>query len=248
MNPVNGNLIQTLGIQPGITAIMGSGGKSTLLRTLGLELMQSGAHVLLTTSTHMFPLAGIPWDGGSRRLSVPPWRSALSHSPSCTCEACAGIARGTICQTGTLDAATGKLSAPSEPFGTLAARFDYVLVEADGSKRLPLKAHAVWEPVVPDASTGVLWVVGASGLGHPIAEVVHRPGLFCQRCGATPGDEATPERVGAVLVREMCLSELEGARILLNQIDTLTDPYIDAAARLERTVQQPVTPLCLDPR
>mgnify|MGYP002516691697 CR=1 FL=1 len=248
MNPVNGNLIQTLGIQPGITAIIGSGGKSTLLRALGLELMQSGAHVLLATSTHMFPVAGIPWEGGSRRLSVPPWRAALSHLPGCTCEACAGITRGTICQTGTLDAATGKLSAPSEPFEALAARFDYVLVEADGSKRLPLKAHAAWEPVVPDASVDVLWVVGASGLGRPIAEAVHRPDLFCQRCGAVPGDTATPERVGTVLAREMRLSELKGARILLNQIDTLADPYRDAAARLERMAQQPVTPLCLDPR
>ena len=81
---------------------------------------------------------------------------------------------------------TGKLSAPVEPLNELAQRFDYVLAEADGSKRLPLKAHAAWEPVIPSGTANVVWVVGASGLGKPVAEVVHRPELFCERCGCDP--------------------------------------------------------------
>ena len=79
------------------------------------------------------------------------------------------------------------------------SRFDYVLAEADGSKRLPLKAHAAWEPVIPAATANVVWVVGASGLGKRVAEVVHRPKLFCERCGCEPTDAATPERVAMVL-------------------------------------------------
>ena len=58
METVSGNLASALRIEPGITAIIGSGGKSTLLKTLGLELMRAGGRVLLCTTTHMFPVAG----------------------------------------------------------------------------------------------------------------------------------------------------------------------------------------------
>ena len=158
METVSGNLASALRIEPGITAIIGSGGKSTLLKTLGLELMRAGGGVLLCTTTHMFPVAGVPWDGSNRRLGAAPWKPGAAHVPGCTCEACAGLARGSICQAGVLDPETGKLSAPAEPLGELAQHFDYVLAEADGSKRLPLKAHAAWEPVIPAATANVVWV------------------------------------------------------------------------------------------
>ena len=220
MKTVSGNLASALKIEPGITAIVGSGGKSTLLKTLGLELMRAGCRVLLCTTTHMFPVAGAPWDGSSRRLDAAPWKPGTLHVPGCTCEACAGLVRGSICQAGVLDPETGKLSAPAEPLNELAQRFDYVLAEADGSKRLPLKAHAAWEPVMPAATANVVWVVGASGLGKPVAEVAHRPELF----GCEPTDAATPEHVAQVLDAEMQALKLSTARVMLNQVDTLADP------------------------
>lgn len=238
METVNGNLASALRIEPGITAIIGSGGKSTLLKTLSLELMRSGGRVLLCTTTHMFPVAGVPWDGSSRRLDAVPWKPGALHAPGCTCEACAGLVRGRICQAGVLDPQTGKLSAPAEPLNELAQRFDYVLAEADGSKRLPLKAHAAWEPVIPAAATNVVWVVGASGLGKPVAEVVHRPELFCERCGCEPTDAATPERVAQVLNAEMQALGLCAARVVLNQVDTLAD--LTMADRFEVALDRPI--------
>lgn len=224
METTSGNLASTLKIEPGITAIIGSGGKSTLLKTLGLELMRAGGRVLLCTTTHMFPVAGVPWDGSSRRLGAAPWKPGALHVPGCTCEACAGMSRGSICQAGVLEPETGKLSAPAEPLNELAQRFDYVLAEADGSKRLPLKAHAAWEPVIPAATANVVWIVGALGLGKPINEAVHRPELFCERCGCELTDIATPERVAQVLNAELRMLNLSNARIMLNQVDTLSDP------------------------
>ena len=47
METTTGNLASALKIEPGITAIIGSGGKSTLLRALGLDLMRAGGRVLL---------------------------------------------------------------------------------------------------------------------------------------------------------------------------------------------------------
>ena len=238
METVSGNLASALRIKPDITAIVGSGGKSTLLKTLGLELMRAGGRVLLCTTTRMFPVAGVPWDGSSRRLDAAPWKPGASHVPGCTCEACAGLARGSISQAGVLDPQTGKLSSPAKPLDQLAQRFDYVLAEADGSKRLPLKAHASWEPVIPAAAANVVWVVGASGLGKPVTEVVHRPELFCERCGCELTDIATPERVAQVLNAEMRAIELSTARVMLNQVDTLNDPTM--ADRFEAALDHPL--------
>lgn len=238
METTGGNLASALKIETGITAIIGSGGKSTLLKTLGLELMRAGGRVLLCTTTHMFPVAGVPWNGSSRRLDAVPWKPGAAHVPGCTCEACAGLVRGSICQAGVLDPETGKLSAPAEPLDQLAQRFDYVLAEADGSKRLPLKAHAAWEPVIPAATANVIWVVGASGLGKPINEAVHRPKLFCERCGCEPTDTATPERVAMALNAEMRMLNLSNARIMLNQVDTLSDPAM--ADRFEAALGRPL--------
>ncbi len=238
METVNGSLASTLKIEPGITAIIGSGGKSTLLKTLGLELMRAGGRVLLCTTTHMFPVAGVPWDGSSRRLDAAPWKPGTLHAPGCTCEACVGLVRGSICQAGVLDPETGKLSAPAEPLNELAQRFDYVLAEADGSKRLPLKAHAAWEPVVPADTANIIWIVGASGFGKPVAEVVHRHELFCERCDCELTDIATPERVAQVLNAEMQALGLSTARVMLNQVDTLRDPTM--ADRLEAALGRPI--------
>lgn len=238
METVSGNLASALRIEPGITAIIGSGGKSTLLKTLGLELMRAGGRVLLCTTTRMFPVAGVPWDGSSRHLDAAPWKPGTLHVPGCTCEACAGLVRGSICQAGVLDPQTGKLSSPAEPLDQLAQRFDYVLAEADGSKRLPLKAHAPWEPVVPAGTANVIWLVGASALGKPINEAVHRPELFCERCGRKLTDIATPERVAMVLSAELRMLNLDNARIMLNQVDTLSDPAM--ADRFEAALDRPV--------
>lgn len=238
METTSGNLASALKLEPGITAIIGSGGKSTLLKTLGLELMRAGGRVFLCTTTHMFPVAGVPWDGSSRRLDAAPWKPGASHVPGCTCEACAGMHRGSICQAGVLDPETGKLSAPAEPLGELAQRFNYVLAEADGSKRLPLKAHAAWEPVIPSGTANIVWIVGASGLGKPINEAVHRPELFCERCGCELTDTATPERVAQVLNAEMQALELDAAHVILNQVDALSDPAM--AARFEAALGRPV--------
>ena len=50
----NLNLLKTLGIEKGITSIIGSGGKTTLMSALSKEAAQS-ARVIMTTTTHILP-------------------------------------------------------------------------------------------------------------------------------------------------------------------------------------------------
>ena len=99
-------------------------------------------------------------------------------------------------------------------------------------------SHAAWEPVIPAGTANVIWLVGASGLSKPINEAVHRPELFCERCGCELTDIATPERVAQVLNAELQALKLSTARVVLNQVDTLSDPTM--ADRFEAALGRPL--------
>ena len=174
-------LAPLLGIQKGVTAIIGSGGKTTLLRTLADELP---GRVLLCTSTHFQGYADLP-------TVLDPTESALQEALEKSRIVCAA-GRSPI----------GKLVDCGIAYEVLASLADYVLVEADGSRQLPLKAHAAHEPVVPPCSRQVICVVGMSGLHRPVREAVHRPELFCPLAGCNPEDEVTAELVARGLLRE----------------------------------------------
>ena len=174
-------LYPLLGIEKGVTAVIGSGGKSTLLHTLAREL---NGRVLLCTSTHFLAYADLPTVTNPTADKL---RQALAEHPV----VCAGR-----------ETAKGKLTDCGLPYETLAELADYVLVEADGSHRLPLKAHADFEPVIPEISRQVICVVGLSGLHRPVGETVHRPEIFCPLTGCAPEDEVTAGRVAAGLARE----------------------------------------------
>ena len=120
-----------------------------------------------------------------------------------------------------------------------------MLVEADGSRRLPLKAHAAWEPVVPAGSTQSVLVVGASGFGQPVREAVHRPERFCELARCSPDDVATPDAVAAVIRAEGLASRVtvnqcegEGALAYARRLEALLDVPVAAGSlregRLER--------------
>ncbi len=200
-------LAAALGVRPGVTSVIGSGGKTSLLAALAREL--SGT-VVLATTTHILPFEGMPLLVSPTASDV---RAALSESR-------------VIC-VGSRDEKNGKLVMPSLGIDALASLADYVLVEADGARRLPLKAHAPWEPVIPARSNRTILVLGASGLGHPVSEKVHRPELFCQLAGCAPGDPATPE-----LVARAANAEALADVALVNQADVAYESACDLAALL----------------
>lgn len=189
-----GKLHELLMIKPGVTALIGSGGKTSLLYTLAGELYKKGT-VVVATTTHIhrpeqFPLA----------LTLQEARQLLKENPI--------ICVGSVAE-------DGKLKAPDfSGWDTLA---DYTLVEADGSRRLPVKAHAAHEPVIPAGCENVICVVGASGFDKPISQVVHRPELFMPLARAKGRDTmVSPQMVAEVIGKEnLC------TRVFINQTDTL---------------------------
>ena len=155
--------------------------------------------MILTTSTHILPFAGIPLLVTDDIEQV---RRALAlHRVICM---------GT-------PAAEGKLTAPALSFSVLADAADYVIVEADGSKRLPLKAHASHEPVIPENTRKTVCVVGASGFGKPVKQAVHRPELFCARTSAHMSGIVTPELAAQGIIAEH-LADI----VVLNQAETVS--------------------------
>ena len=201
-------LAEALGVRPGVTSVIGSGGKTSLLAALARELPGT---VVLTTTVHIRPFEGV------LTLKTPhvyTLRRALETER-------------VVC-VGSQAEKDGKLVAPSLGIDTLATLADYVLVEADGARRLPLKAHAAWEPVIPVCSNRTILVFGASGLGKPVREVVHRPEIFCELTGCASNDLATPE-----LVARAAGAEALADVALVNQADVAPNAAHDLAVLLD---------------
>ena len=204
-----------LQIKPGVTAIIGGGGKTTLLRTLAEEL-SAQARVIVATST---------------KMRVPDWCPVLLDAS--LREVKAALAESPVVCVGRIRESTGKLDAPNLPFDALAALADYVLVEADGSKGLPLKAHAPHEPVIPECASNVICVVGIDGVDKPISQVCHRAERYAQLVGTSVDSLVTLQMVADVLEAEH-LHQV----VYINKVET--DAEWGAAREIALRINAPV--------
>ena len=176
-------------IKPGITALIGGGGKTSTIYALAEELRKKGS-VIVCTSTHILCPPQFPY--------LPRLSGKLSF--------------GEVVSTGIIDG--HRLSTPYQPFDKLMRFADYILVEADGSKQLPLKAHAAHEPVIPDEANTVIALIGVDGLGKPIRSVAHRPELFASICNAD-----TDQNVTMQMIKDVVLTYPKCDGIVINKAD-----------------------------
>lgn len=189
--------VELLEIKRGVTAVIGSGGKTSLIHALAEELKNRGS-VLLCTTTRILPPFQYPVLLSPSTEEV---KSALRHGPVCI---------GTLMQ-------DGKLGEPGIPMKKLEELADFILVEADGSAGKPLKAHLPHEPVIPPEANQIILVAGISGLGKPVLEAAHRPELFAAIAKADIHDLVTPEMAADVI-----LFENLHTRVFLNQVEEET--------------------------
>jgi molybdenum cofactor cytidylyltransferase len=112
-----------------------------------------------------------------------------------------------------------------------------MLIEADGSRTLPLKAPADHEPAIPRWIETVIVCLGTSALGKPLtSDIAHRLEEYALLSGLAIGDPVTVDAAARVLVSPTGgLKRIpENARriLLINQAD---DPERQAmAGRLAR--------------
>jgi len=203
-----------LGIEPGITAIIGGGGKTTLMFALAGELKSYGG-VVVCTSTRIWAPENLPVRTGREE-------AVLAETLRRTPVVCVGT-----------DCGDGKLTAPACSYERLAALASYVIVEADGAKGRPMKAHAPGEPVIPDGALQTILVMGASGFGMAIRSAAHRPALYAKMADAGEDDLITPE-----LAARVALAERLHDRIFVNQVES--DAAHSAAKELQTLLSCPV--------
>ena len=182
-----------------VISIAGAGGKTSLLLAWASELAASGRRTVVTTTTHMAkpgclvkgsdPYAGIsviytgrPEAASEAALMSQAGSSLCSDAPvrhSCS-DLLSSIDKlldedGPVMVVSPDPVRPGKVAAPSDDIlDYLYQAADVVLIEADGSRGLPLKWPAPWEPVIPECTDITICVTGLTSLGRPVSEVMYR--------------------------------------------------------------------------
>lgn len=196
-----------------IWSVIGGGGKTTLLRSLADELVAEGKTVILATTTHFLPFSGIDTVVSADEFEVA--RQLKAQRVICVGTP-AHEARN-----------AGKLAPSRIAPQNLASLADFVLVEADGSRHMPVKAHSNREPVIPGGSDLTIMVIGASAFGRPVAQTVHRAELFCENSSCEQDDVVTPKLLARHLATEARRGVIDPNPIIVNQVE---DPEMVEAA------------------
>ncbi|HEY4669858.1 MAG TPA: selenium cofactor biosynthesis protein YqeC [Tepidiformaceae bacterium] len=175
-----------------IVAAVGGGGKTSLVYALAREAAGRGYSAVVTTTTRFTRPKGMEMPmvveasaaevAGRLEGTLEPGRIVVAISGT-------GSQRRLV---GYDDAGIASI-ARLKP-GLLA-------VEADGSGRLPFKAPAEHEPVIPSATTHVVVCVGLEVLGRALTEeFVHRPDLVGGLAEVGQGEPVGPGVVTRVLL------------------------------------------------
>lgn len=198
---------------PALTvALVGAGGKTTIAHALADELASHRLRVVITTTT---------------KMSLEP---ALVTDVPAALDRLGGLDFGGVVVAG--EPVTPAKFGGFGPEGLVALRdaCDVLIVEADGSRRLPIKVPGSNEPVVPPETDLLLVVAGLTSLGHPLEEVCCRAELVAGTLQADVPPTATVEvplavrLIGAGYLENPTLSAWvpDRALVVLNQADHLS--------------------------
>ena len=214
-----------------VIALVGGGGKTSLMYRLVEEMRSLGETVITTTTTKIFR----PEARRSPRVILQESDPDLLNLPS-------GLAEyGHVTVAHSFNSANGKLhGVDDEVIDRCSAIAQRVVVEADGAARRPIKAPETWEPVIPRGVDLVIPVVGLDCIGRPAtSDVVFRLERFSAIAGVLEGAPITAEAVGRLLSHPY--GSLKGVpdgvfvTPLLNKLDLLENQGI--VDRIARTVR-----------
>jgi probable selenium-dependent hydroxylase accessory protein YqeC len=181
------DLFSALDIGPReLVALVGGGGKTSLLFALAEELHQGKKRVVTSTTTKV----------GHREAQRSPCIVFTGSGPSWKDKLSEGLqnhghvflARGLL-DSGKVDGIGPSIANEMYQGGGI----DYIILEADGSSGRPVKAPADHEPVIPSSSTKVVAMLGLEAIGAQMGpEVVFREDLFSKLTGLESGEQLTP--------------------------------------------------------
>ena len=215
---MHNNLIEALQIDDGdVVVFVGAGGKTTTMFALAHELRDAGKRVVVTTTTKIFPptekeaactLLEEDPDLLLTKLEV----SLTQYNPL--------VVATTLGKEGKLVG----ISPESVRAISRVSGVSNVLVEADGAAQKPFKAPLDYEPVIPEAATVVVPVVGVEVVGQTLTEEhVQRAERLAQLAGRAIGSEVTAVVVAMVMLHPQgnIKGTPKGARIvpLINKVE-----------------------------
>lgn len=145
-------------------SFVGAGGKTTILYRLAQEFAEEGKRVIVTTTTHMEKpqTAFFPWK--EHHASLQQLKKHVKESSFLTV--------GVPCIHHGMEKIKGAEQWVCQEFLTMA---DVLLIEADGSRRMPVKIPSSHEPLVPEWTDVTIAVLGYPAIGKPIECCAYRP-------------------------------------------------------------------------
>lgn len=202
----------------GVISLIGGGGKTSLMFGLAHHLAGLGKRVISTTTTKIF----YPTEAQADQTLIKPFsgsfldevKKRLDRSPH-------------LCIGSAFEPDKNKVFGfDPDIIDTIrqADLADWILVEADGARRKPIKASADHEPVLPECSSHIILVTGLDAVGMPLdKDHVHRPEIFCANTGLAPGmpvdEESLAKAVSIELDKAIALCEKAAAYLCLNKAD-----------------------------
>ena len=182
----------------GVVSFVGAGGKTSLMFRIAHELSNEGESVLTTTTTKIM----MPSKDQSPHVILSDSFEEVLDKAKLLIKKKLHISAASQ----RTESTVGKI-AGFEPEVIDQIRksgvFRWILVEADGASRRPLKAPAFYEPVIPSSSGWIVGIIGLKGIGKPLEERwVFRHKLFAEITGLKPGEAVTEESVAAALINK----------------------------------------------
>ena len=193
-----------------VIAVVGGGGKTSLIYRLADELLDRGKKVIITTTTHMAGESEFPFARGGDAAEVKEMLDREGYVIAAEYEE-----------------ETGKYASLKEgKLEELKELCDVMLIEADGAKHHPVKVPAEWEPVIPACADIVISVIGLDCLGHPIRQSAYRmerTSKFLKKSLEAPITEEDIVKIATSICGLFKDVEERIYRVYLNKSDVLSE-------------------------
>ncbi len=205
--------------------ILGGGGKTALLHTLGDELAEHHAHVILSSLTK----AGI---SVTHPVHFYPEFEFEENSPVL-------LEKNPLYVMGAIESDKKLLGISETELLNLFEVSDLTIFECDGARKRPIKAHQPFDPMIPGFASHAIIVVGADAVGAKVdARLVHRPELFRELWDVNANYELEPSFIAKVITSQYGYVQKVPSDVSLTYFVNKADAFPEEAQELAQAISR----------